>query len=596
MDVTNEIAIKWVEETARVTQPDSIYWLNGSEEEFQVLVQLAEKQGILQNIISPGWEGSYTFTTDADSISSNNDIHYVCTETKREAVESTSWARTAQWANSDEMSKQISFSMAGAMEGKTMYVVPCLLGTENSPFTRVGIDVTDSLYVVLNLFLTSIIGDRAWRFLKGSSNFYKGVHISYNPAAKATYAVFPKQETIYAINTSYAGYAFMPSVAWGMTLTSSDTDAKEVTPSHMMVLGIENPEGEVKYIAAASPSQGGKSNLASILPPEGVAEFAGYRCFSVSDDITWLHRAADGTIWAVNPTSGINSSLKYISEEQTPNVFNSIKQDSLFTNVARNQADEPWWIDRNSERPTMLKDVHGNIVHVDDNTDFNKLAAGSRFTKRTNVNRQQSEELIYTSGVPISAILFITQDKGTTPILMESESWQNGVLFGTGLSSGFDGENTKFNPMGILPYLSKSMGEYMHDWLKLGKNSDKLPRIYLANWYREDEFGNRIWPGYRENFRILEWIFKRCNEEVDVQMSKIGNLPYARDVNLKGLNMSNEHFSKNLLNIDFKKMDTSTDYFQEFLDDLHYVPDEIWEEFDKMDKTIREEVEAEDHY
>lgn len=580
MDISNEHAIRWVEGLSRVTQPDNIYWCDGSIEEFNYLVNLAERTGEISKVNHPEWPGSYIYSSEPHSVNNEQVDSYICTEVDSDIAEFSNWRK------SSEMRQLIDLRLHNSMNDKTMYVVPCMMGSENSPFNKVGIEITDSLYVVINLLMMSTAGDRVWRHLGSSSEFYKGVQISASPVGKGLHAVFPEENSVYSINTTFGGYSFMPKSAWSLTLPNaiSNRDKGNFLAAHMMVLGIEDPDGNTRYIAAASQSHSSKSMLASIRPPVGVEEFEGYRCFTVADDISWLHTAPDGSLWAVNPTSGIYSSLKYVSEENRPDLFADIKLDSMFTNVAKNQVDEPWWVGRTEEVPSQLKDWKNNIVLIDEHTNYDAIAPNSRYTKRLNTSSNPDNQ-IYSTGVPISAIIFITDNPTTDPLIAEANNWDQGIFMGAKINRHINRELVH-NPLGILPYLSNSVGDYIDRWIELGENLSKKPLMYTVNWSRVDDLNNPIWPGHRDNFRILHWILGRINGEHELKPSLLGGLPYTKDINLEGLDLETEDLEDNLLDIDINTVRTAHESFKDFLNQLNYVPNEIWLESDRVDGLL----------
>ena len=544
MDINNKYVFNWIEEVARITQPDSIYWCNGSETEYQELISEALKQKEFSKIEAKGWENCYRYISDKNSVDHMRGISYICSNTQIED------SKYHKWASAKTMHRNLKNLSYGSMKGKTLYVVPCILGPENSQFAKVGIELTDSLYVAVSLSLISNVGDPAWRLIGDSNRFLKGLHISSSQIShEPMYVTFPDENYIITLNSTYGSYSFMTSHPWSLSLANANHHEYNLLAAHMMIIGIESPEGEVKYIGAASHSSGGKTKLSFVRPDSDVVEFKGYKCYSVADDIVWLHQGPDDRVWAINPELGYFSKLKDLTGEVGKTMENYIRKNTIFSNVPLDQEDNPWWPNKTSELPDMVKDWQNNVRPIRDPEDLKDIAPNSRYIYR---EQRYKDNGIYTTGVPLSAILFITNNEDTSPIITEAYNWRHGILFGANITNKMASvsEEKSYNPFGIYPYLLTGIGEYIRNWLNLGESLNKPPKIYKVNWNRLDENKMKIWPGENDNFRILEWIFRRVSEKVSACESPIGLQPKTEDIVLSGMTMDKETFEKKLLSFD----------------------------------------------
>ena len=577
MNITNQYIINWVQDIARITLPDSIYWVDGSEEERQRLISRGVEEASFFPINSKSWNNCYRYIDDSINKEEIKNNSYYCSDSAEQALPNF------KWMQSKKMHSQIENIIFGSMKGKTMFVVPCILGPENTQFLRTGVQITDSIYVVLNLLMLSRAGDTAWKQISDSNNFYKGLHVTQTePLHKPIYAVFPEEKSIYCVNTTNITQAVMNTVPWGITLSNLEDNIEDYKNSnnllaaHMMILGVKTPENKTYYIAAASPSSGGKSELAKTKVPE-IPEYEGYETFTVCDDIAWLHTSPDGRLWAINPQTGFSYALKDINENHSPELFSEIKSNALYSNIAKDQFDQPWWYGKNSETPKMLKDWKDQIVLIDKDTNLKKLSPNARVTIEANLNNS----LVFTSGVPLSAILFLTKSRNNVPIISEARSWAEGVFYGASLNreSEFGRE---FNPMGVYPFLAEKLEHHLDTWLDYEDKLENLPKTYLVNWYRINENSNYIWPGGSDNFRIIEWIIKRIENKVEAEENFFGLAPLNTDINLKDCVISTQVFKELLQEIDLELAEDRFEKSVEFLEEQGNIPERISATIDKL--------------
>lgn len=580
MNITNQYIINWVQDVARITLPDSIYWVDGSEEERQKLINKGVEELTIFPINSKSWNNCYRYVDDSINKNEIKNNSYYCTDSAKDALPNF------KWMQSKKMHAHMDNIIFGSMKGKTMFVIPCILGPENTQFLRTGVQITDSIYVVLNLLMLSRAGDSAWKQISDSRNFHKGLHVTKTePLHRPIYTVFPDEDIVYCINTTNITYAIMNTVPWAITLTNlqnnssnsqNESNCNNLLAAHMMILGVNTPENKTYYIAAASPSSGGKSDLAKLKVPN-IPGFEGYETFTVCDDIAWLHTSPDGRLWAINPQTGFSFALKDINENHSPELFDDIKSNALYTNIAKDQYDQPWWYGKDSTTPKMIKDWKDQIVVCDENTELKKLSPNARVTVEANLDNS----LVFTSGVPLSAILFLTKSRNNVPIISEARNWTEGVFYGASLNreSEFGRE---FNPMGVYPFLAEKLEYHLDTWLDYEDKLEYLPKTYLVNWYRIDDDSNYIWPGGSDNFRIIEWIIKRIENKVKAEENFFGLAPKTLDINLKSCELDAQTFKDSLQNFDLALAEDRFEKSIEFLEEQGNIPERLSSTIDEL--------------
>jgi len=526
----------WVAETARFTQADRIVWCDGSEQERGRLTELAVATGVLIPLNQSKRPGCYLHRSNPNDVARAEDLTFICTPSKDEA------GPTNNWMAPDEAYRKLGGWLEGSMRGRTMYVVPYVLGPIGSPFAKVGVELTDSLYVVLNMRIMTRMGRTALDLLGESGDFNRGLHctLDFDPKRRLI-CHFPQDNTVWSVGSGYGGNVLLSKKCLALRIASYLGRKEGWLAEHMLILGIESPQGEVTYVAAAFPSACGKTNLAMLRPPKSLG---GWRVFTVGDDIAWMRAAPDGTLWAVNPEAGYFGVAPGTSVRSNPNAMEMIKHDTIFTNVAMTADGDVWWEGMDREPVDGMLDWQGRPWQ---SGSAGKAAhPNSRFTAPMRNNPALSPSADHPQGVPISAIIFGGRRASTVPLVFESFDWTHGVYLGATMGSettaAADGRVgvIRRDPMAMLPFCGYNMGDYFAHWLAIGGKLRHPPRIFMVNWFRKDGDGSFLWPGYSENMRVLKWIVDRARRRNAADETPIGFMPRAADLDLSGLDMSNE--------------------------------------------------------
>lgn len=575
----NKNVLKWVQEVVTMTNPDEVMWIDGSAEQLSMLREEAIESGELLPLNQEKFPGCYYHRSHENDVARMEDKTFICSRTKENAGPNNNWMEP------DEAYKLGEEIFTDSMVGRTMYIIPYSMGPVGSPFSKIGFEITDSIYVVLNMNIMTRIGKKALNVLKDSNDFVRGVH------AKCTLDInnrfifhFPEDNTIWSCNSAYGGNVLLGKKCFALRIASYQGFKEGWMAEHMLILGIENPKGEVKYISAAFPSACGKTNLAMLIPPEGY-KAKGYKVWTVGDDIAWLKVREDGRLWAINPEAGFFGVAPGTSSSSNYNALMSTKKDTIFTNVAINLDDNSvWWEKLDKNPPVNALDWKGNPWNG--KTDTTKGAhPNSRFTAPAKNCPSISPNWESPTGVPISAIVFGGRRAKTAPLVYQSRSWQHGVFVGSTLASETTAAAAgkvgviRRDPMAMLPFCGYNMGDYFGHWLEMGEKTSNPPKIFHVNWFRTDNDGNFLWPGYGDNFRILDWIIKRCEEDVEAVESPIGYLPKTEDINLDGLSITEEKL-KSLLHIDKDLWMEDTKNIEEFYNKFG----------DRLPKQLKEEL------
>ena len=548
--MTNNKSIKeWLDKQIELVKPEKVVWIDGSEEQLEALRKEACATGEMIKLNEEKLPGCYLHRTAVNDVARVEGRTLICTPTKEEA------GPTNNWMDPDEAYKMLYDIARDSYKGRTMYVIPYSMGPVGSKFSKAGIEVTDSIYVVLNMAIMTRVGKAVLDVLGDSDDWVRGLHCKCNIDEEKRYICqFPEDNTIISVNSGYGGNVLLGKKCFALRIASYQGRNEGWMAEHMLILGLENPKGEVKYIAAAFPSACGKTNLAMLIPPKYLRD-KGYKVWTVGDDIAWMRIGPDGRLWAVNPENGFFGVAPGTNEKSNPNALASTRQGTIFTNVVHNLDDNTvWWEGLDKNPPKNALNWKGEKW---DCTDGSKGAhPNSRFTAPAKNCPCISSEFENGEGVPISAILFGGRRAKTAPLVYQSRDWNNGVFVGsimssetTAAASGAVG-TLRRDPMAMLPFCGYNMGDYFSHWLEMGeKLGDKAPKIFNVNWFRLDDEGNFIWPGFGDNMRVLLWMLDRCEGKVGAKETPIGYVPEVDDLDMEGLDISKETLA-DLLNVD----------------------------------------------
>ncbi len=548
---TNQKVLDWVQECIDLCKPDKVVWIDGSQEQLDELIK--EVTSLPDGDPNKMWHlneeklpGCLYHRTAVNDVARVEDRTFICTKTKEDA------GPTNNWMDPKEMYAKLRPMYDGAMKGQTMYVIPYSMGPVTSPISKVGVELTDSIYVVLNMNIMTRMGKAAFDKLGDSNDFVRGLHSKADVDPEKRYIVqFPEDNTIWSINSAYGGNVILSKKCFALRIASFQGKNEGWMAEHMLILGVQKPDGDTKYVCAAFPSACGKTNLAMLIPPE-VYTKKGYKVFTVGDDIAWLKPGKDGRLYAINPENGFFGVAPGTNEKSNYNALAATKKNAIFTNVALNNDDNTvWWEKLTKEPPINATEWTGNKVNgveytneVDEKTGKKKTLAhpNSRFTAPAENCPCLSPEFNNPDGVPISAIVFGGRRASTTPLVYQSFDWTHGTYMGSAVSSETTAAATgavgvlRHDPMAMKPFIGYNVGDYWNHWLEMGKVlGDKAPKIFNVNWFKQDENGNFIWPGFGDNMRVLDWILKRCEDAVDADETAIGYLPKKGDINTEGI-------------------------------------------------------------
>ncbi len=588
---TNKAVNQWLEEMIAMTKPAKVLWIDGSEEQLEALRAEAVSTGEMIKLNEEKLPGCYYHRTAEHDVARVEDRTFICTPTKEEAGPINNWMDPA------EMYEKLRKLYTGSMMGRTMYVIPYSMGPVGSPFSKIGIELTDSIYVVLNMAIMTRIGTSVMEALGDSDDFVKCLHAKKDVNPDDRYIVqFPQDKTIWSINSAYGGNVLLGKKCFALRIASYLGMQEGWMAEHMLILGLENPKGEVKYIAAAFPSACGKTNLAMLIPPEYLQE-KGYKVWTVGDDIAWLRIGKDGRLYAINPEAGFFGVAPGTSEKTNFNALAATKKNTIFTNVAINNDDNTvWWEGMDKNPPENATEWKGAKVNGKEYVaEGNKLAhPNSRFTAPAVNCPCISSEFENPEGVPISAIVFGGRRAKCAPLVYQSRDWQHGTFVGATMASETTAAATgavgvvRRDPMAMKPFVGYNMADYFAHWLEMGeKLGDKAPEIFHVNWFRKDDNDEFMWPGFGDNMRVLMWILDRCEGKVGAAETAIGYVPEPKDLDLTGLDISAEGLEE-LLKVDkaiwAEEVEGQKEYFAQFGDRL---PKAIAEELAKLEANIK---------
>ncbi len=588
----NKFVTQWIDEMAALTCPDKIVWIDGSEEQAEALRAEAISTGEMIKLNQDLLPNCYLHRTAVNDVARVEGRTFICTPTKEDA------GNINNWMDPDEMYAKLNKLYKGAMKGRTMYVIPYSMGVVGSDFAKYGIELTDSIYVVLNMLIMTRVGINVLEALGDSADYIKGLHAKADLDEENRYIVhFPQDNTIMSVNSGYRGNVLLGKKCFALRIASYLGRKEGWMAEHMLILGIEYPNGDVKYITAAFPSACGKTNLAMLIPPEFLKK-KGYKVWCVGDDIAWLRVGADGRLYAVNPENGFFGVAPGTNDKSNPNALATTMRDTIFTNVVHDLDNNTvWWEGLNDNPPANAIDWKGNPWDYRKYDKNNKAATAgahpnSRFTALAKNCPCISSEFNSTVGVPVSAVVFGGRRAKTAPLVYQSFNWQNGAFVGsimasetTAAASGAVGV-VRRDPMAMRPFVGYNMGDYWAHWIEMGKKIPNAPKIFHVNWFRTDDNGNFIWPGFGDNMRVLLWILDRCEGKVDAVETPIGYVPKVEDLQLEGLDID-EATIKELLRVEpdwWKEDIVNIKEFYELVGD--HVPAEMYEELAALEKRL----------
>ena len=580
----NKAVLSWIDEMTAITKPDKIVWITGKEDQISELREQAVREGILIKLNPDKLPGCYLHRTDPDDVARVEDRTFICCEKEEDA------GPTNHWMEPKEMYKKMYALADGAYKGRTMYIIPYSMSIIGSPFAKYGFELTDSIYVVLNMHIMTRVGKAVCDALGDDTGFIKGLHCQCNLDKDNKYIVhFPQDNTIISMNSNYGGNVLQGKKCFALRIASNLGRQEGWMAEHMLILGIQNPRGEIKYISAAFPSACGKTNLAMLIPPEGLQRW-GWRVWCVGDDIAWLRVGKDGRLWAVNPENGFFGVAPGTSMKSNPNALISTHKDTIFTNVALDLSDNTvWWEGLNKTPPARAIDWRGRPWTPQ--SPEKAAHPNSRFTAPARNCPCLSPEFDNPEGVPISAIIFGGRRAKTAPLVYQSFSWQHGVFIGSIMASETTAAATgqvgvvRRDPMAMLPFCGYHMGDYWQHWLDMGKKIPKPPKIFNVNWFRTDEDGNFAWPGFGDNMRVLQWIISRADNEIGAAETALGYEPNTHDIDMEGLDMS-MYDMRRLLSVDrnlwLKECEDARAYYEK----IGKVPPELYSELDALEMRL----------
>ena len=572
----NKKALQWIEEMKAMLNPDKVVWIDGSEEQLNELRAQAVEDGTLIKLNEEKLPGCYLHRTAPNDVARVEDRTFICAKTKEAA------GPTNNWMDPQEMYAKLTKLYTNSMKGRTMYIIPFIMGPAKSPFSKVGIEITDSIYVVLNMDIMTRIGKIAIEELSEKGDFTKCLHCTADVNPEERYIVqFPEDNTIWSINSAYGGNVLLGKKCFALRIASFLGKNEGWMAEHMLILGLENPQGEVKYVSAAFPSACGKTNLAMLIPPK---DLEGYKVWTVGDDIAWLRVGPDGRLYAINPEAGFFGVAPGTSSKTNKNALLTTMSNTIFTNVALRDDNTVWWEGHDDEAPAHCIEWKGQEWTSD--SEEKAAHPNSRFTAPARQCPCISSEWENPAGVPISAIIFGGRRAKTAPLVYQSFDWNHGVFIGSTMASETTAAAAgavgvvRRDPMAMKPFIGYNVGDYFAHWIEMGKKISNPPKIFNTNWFRKNDDGKFLWPGFGDNMRVLLWILDRCDGKVDAVESAIGYLPKKEDLKLEGLDISEEDLNE-LLNVD-KEV---------WLDEVAQIK-ELYAGFDKLPAELAEQLKA----
>ena len=595
IEVQNKKVTDWVAECAAMTKPDEIVWIDGSEAQLEAIRALAVETGEMIKLNEEKLPGCYYYRTDPKDVARDEKRTVICTTEEKDA------GPTNNWVQKDEMYAKMRKLFDGSMKGRTMYVIPYSMGVVGSEFSKIGIEITDSIYVVLSMNIMTRIGDPVIEELNKGADFVKCLHSKAQVDAENKYiAQFPEENTIWSINSAYGGNVLLGKKCFALRIGSVLGKREGWMAEHMLILCVEAPNGEKKYISAAFPSACGKTNLAMLIPPKHLQE-KGYKVYTIGDDIAWLRVGDDGRLYAVNPENGFFGVAPGTNSKTNNNALMTTKKNTIYTNVARNLDDNTvWW--EGLDQPAPANGLDWQARPWNGQEEQAKKAAGEDFVKGARPNSRFTApaencpsiapEFFTGEGVPISAIIFGGRRAKSEPLICQSRSWEHGVFLGSKMSSETTAAANgavgvvRYDPMAMLPFCGYHMGDYFQHWLDMGTKLTNPPKIFNVNWFRTDDQGNFIWPGFGDNLRALLWALDRCEDKVGASETPLGFVPRPEDFDLTGISLSDEELNE-LLTVDKETWKHELEGIKGWYAKFDHMPKELTDALAKLEEDLK---------
>ncbi len=589
--MNNEMLQSWIKEMENLCRPDRVVWIDGSDIQRKELENEAVSTGELIRLDQDKWPGCFYHRTAVNDVARTEHLTYICTGRKEDAGPNNLWMKP------EEAYQRAGEYFKGSMQGRTMYIIPFSMGPVGSPFSKIGIELTDSIYVVLNMLIMTRVGNDVLDALGPHGEFTRGLHSKADLDDKKRLILhFPEDNTIWSVGSGYGGNVLLGKKCLSLRIASYLGLQEGWLAEHMLIMGIEDPQGNIDYIAAAFPSACGKTNLAMLVPPE-IYQNKGYKIWTVGDDIAWIRIGKDGRLWAVNPENGFFGVAPGTNSQSNPNALETVRKNTIFTNVLLTDDGDIWW-ERGEGRPPAegtawdgspwqwgMKDATGKPVPGAHPT--------SRFTAPIEQCPIVSPEWNNPQGVPLSAIVFGGRRSDTVPLVYEAFNWNHGVYVGATMSSELTAAQygklgkVRHDPMAMMPFCGYNMGDYFRHWIDMGRQVKNMPKIFHVNWFRLDEDGNFIWPGFGENLRVLEWVLQRARDQIGAKETPLGFMPLSGDLNLEGLHLE-QSVCDPLFAIDkhawLEEAEENRRFFKQF--DSRF-PGELLDELSALEKRLK---------
>ena len=592
----NQQVLKFVNDSIELCQPEKVVWITGDEAQYEELRQIALATGEMIKLNQEKLPGCYLHRSATNDVARVEGRTFICCDNKEDA------GPINNWMDPKEAYEKVGEIFKGSMKGKTMYVIPYSMGAVGSTFSKAGIEVTDSIYVVLSMKIMTRVGQAVLDVLGDSNDFVRGLHAKADLDPEKRYILhFPQDNTIWSVNSGYGGNVLLGKKCFALRIASYQGKNEGWMAEHMLIVGIQKPNGDINYITAAFPSACGKTNLAMLIPPKAYLE-KGYKVWTVGDDIAWLRVGKDGRLWAINPENGFFGVAPGTNKKSNFNALESTMKDTIFTNVALDpKTNTVWW--EAMEKDTADKKMPEYLIDWTGKEWWpGKVGADGKVIKAAHPNSRFtapaincpciSSEFEAPEGVPVTAIVFGGRRAKTAPLVYQSRDWNSGVFVGSIMASETTAAATgavgvvRRDPMAMRPFVGYNMADYFAHWIEMGKKIGNQPKIFNVNWFRTDDEGNFIWPGFGDNLRVLEWIIARCEGKVEARESAIGFLPYAKDINIDGLDID-ESVVEELLTVDnatwLEEVKGIKEFYAQFGDRL---PAELKEELDKLEERL----------